>query len=134
MLIMLSLNLTAFSQQTHLNSKGDTVVCLSVDQAKFLLKKVHEVEELKELDSLSNQQLALCDSVFDANEQVIAEQGEIIRNQKEIVELKDYQINKLNEQLEIERKAVKRQKFYKWVAIVVGSGATAFMTFKYATK
>jgi len=123
-----------YSQQTVFTKSGDTLIAFTPAQSKFLLKKVYEVEAFRTLDSLNNLQLGYCDSVFESNDQVIAEQGEIIINQKEIIELKDYQIEKLNEQLEVERKATRRQKFGKWCAIVVGSATTSFMTWKYVTK
>lgn len=134
MSLVLLLNLTAYSQQTVFTKTGDTLIAFTEAQYKFLLKKVYEVNELKEIDSIKTIHIAYCDSVFESNSQVIAEQGEIILNQKEIVELKDYQIGKLNEQLEIERKATRRQKVGKWIAICVGSASTGFMTWKWATK
>ncbi|OQA33118.1 MAG: hypothetical protein BWY54_01001 [Candidatus Dependentiae bacterium ADurb.Bin331] len=131
---MLSMNLTVFSQQTVFTKTGDTLIAFTLEQSKFLLKKVYEVNELKELDSLNRLQLDYCDSVFVSNEQVILDQENIVLNQKEIIELKDYQISKLNEQLEIERKNVRRQKLFKWVAIISGSSLSGFMTWKWATK
>ena len=48
--MLLSLTSIAYSQQTVINSKGDTLVCFSVEQSKFLLKQVYEVAKLNELN------------------------------------------------------------------------------------
>lgn len=143
LLFQLCLNLTAFSQQidstTFVKTKtikigNDTLVLLTVEQTKFLLKKVYEVEELKELNSDCELEVLLYDSTVKSNENVIEFQQEIIKNDNEIIQLKNYEIKKLNDQIETERKQTRKQKFYKWVAITVGAFGTSFMTYKYVTK
>lgn len=143
LLLQLCLSLTASSQEIDSTTfskvktvkiGNDTLVLLTIDQSKFLLKKVYEVEELKELNSICEVQLLLYDSTVQANQNVIEFQQEIHVNDLEIIVLKDYEIQKLKDALEVERKAVKKQKFYKWIAIIVGTAGTTFMTIKYIKK
>ena len=134
LLVQLSVNLTAYSQTTILNKSGDTLICFTVDQAKFLLKQVYEVRKYQEIDSIHRAQHAICDSLNQSCQKIILDQGEIIVNQSEIVKLREYEIKKLNEQLETERKATRKQRRQKYLAIGIGSAGTLFMTYLWLMK
>ncbi len=128
------MTLTTYSQTTVLNKNGDTSVCFSVKQTKFLLKKYYEVEKFRQLDSICEAQRALCDSVVQSKQIVTQKQEIIITNQKEIIDLKQYEIARLTEQLKIEKKNVRKQKTYKWISIGVGTLASGFLGFKLLGK
>lgn len=58
----------------------------------------------------------------------------VIRNKNEIIDLKDYQIGKLEEQIIIEHQNTQTQKIYKWVAIIIGGAVSSFLGFKLLTN
>lgn len=126
---MLSVNLTGYSQTTVLSKTGDTTICFTVPQSKFLLKKVYEVEKFKILDSICNEQLSLCDSIQSHFKIQVMKQDEIISNTNKIIELKEYQIAKLEEVLKEQKKEIKKQRRRKNLAITGGIISTGFFAY-----
>jgi hypothetical protein len=123
-----------YSQKTILNEKGDTTICFSVGQSKYLLKKVYEVDKWKSLDSICEKQIVVSDSIKASLQRSIKTQSTIIKNQDDIIVLKGYEIQKLTDSLADKNKAIRRQKTYKWVAIISGGALSGFLGYKYITK
>jgi hypothetical protein len=117
-----------------LNSAGDTTICISISQSKFLLKKYYEAEKFSNLDSICEHQLALSDSLYNSQKIVIANQSLIIRNDGEIINLKDEEIKTAKESLDKQKKRTRVQKFEKQISIALGTIATLFMTYLWVTK
>lgn len=123
---MLSMSITAYSQKTALSSNGDTTICFSISQAKFLLKKYYEVEKYATLDSICQLQLLYSDSVNNTLTRTIVSQSVIIKNLDDINSLKDIQIQSLTNRLGDEKIATKKQKIGKYIAIGVSVVASGF--------
>jgi hypothetical protein len=119
-------SITAYSQKTVLSSNGDTTICFSVTQAKFLLKKYYEVEKYAKLDSVCQLQLLYNDSLNNTLTGTIVAQSVVIRNLGDINSLKDIQIQSLTNRLGDEKIATKKQKIGKYIAIGVGILASGF--------
>lgn len=134
MLVVLSASSTLFSQTTVLNTKGDTTLCFTVPQAKFLLKEHYRAEECDTLKKICEKQLAYSDSVMKSDKKIQSDQSSIIKNKDGIIALQDYQIDELRKSLSLEQKATRRQKTYKTLAIISGSISTGFMSYLYLTK
>ena len=128
------MTLKANSQTAVLNKNGDTTICFTINQSKFLLKKCYEVDKYAQLDSICEKQLSFNDSVHNSSEIVFQKQSLIIKNQEEEMGLRKYEIDKLNEQIKVEQKNTRKQKAYKWIAIGAGSISTVFITYKWITK
>jgi len=113
---------------------GDTLICNSVEEQAFWVKQYFRVQELEELDSINLAVISYKDSIISNDQEIILKQTIVIENTEEIVEFQGEQINTLNNELTEQKKATRRQKFYKWVAVTIGASATSVMTYLYLTK
>ena len=84
--MLLSLTSIAYSQQTVINSKGDTLICFSVEQSKFLLKQVYEVAKLSELNANCEKRSELQDSLVKFQDTTIVLLEKKVGNLQKIVE------------------------------------------------
>lgn len=125
----LLMNLKSFSQVAKLNNK-DTIICFSVSQSKFLLKEHYRAEKFSILDSLSTIQLMLCDSIKKENNEIKERYKFLLTNKKEEIQLREYQIQKLNEQVKQLNRKVNRQKFYKVGYMVLLGGITTHLAYQ----
>ena len=106
-------------------SKGDTVICFSISQSKFILKKINAFNECDTLLSICNQQVSYCDSIRAENEvyKNTVERYKIINRDindnyvKEIDVLK-YDIEDKNKKIRIEK--VKKTLWIGATALVSG--------------
>jgi len=121
---MLLMTFSAFSQTTILSDNKDTLICFNAAESKFMLKKVYEVDKYKALDSLCETQRGLLDSVIKHKDEIISSKSKIIRNDIEMIDLKDEQIEDGAKRLTKCENEKKAQKLYKWIAIIVGSTTT----------
>ena len=131
--ILSFLTLQAFSQRAVLNN-GDTNICFTVTQSKFLLKEHYRAIEMQKLDSICELKSSFKDSIIRADAKIISDFSMIVKNKDEAIGLKQYEVDKLNTQLKVEQKRVRIQKVYKWDAIVIGTATTSFMTYQYLKK
>ncbi len=124
--LLLLASIQLYSQTTILNKK-DTLVCFSVPQSKYLLKKYHEAATFRQLNSVCERQLFFSDSVVAAEKEIILNQSLIIKNKDEVVSLKDYEITNLKEQLKSQVRKTNTQKVYKVIAITAGLFTAGFL-------
>lgn len=132
-LLTLSASLTAYSQKTILD-KGDTLICFTVKQSKFLLKEHYRAEECDTLKSICEAQSQLKDSVIKSDKKIQNDLSLVIKNKDSEIALQDLVIDDLRKKILLEQKATRRQKFYKWLSITGGCVATGFVGFLYITK
>lgn len=123
-----------YSQSMVLNSQGDTTICISISQSKFLLKKYYEAQKLSNLYSICENQVSLLDSMYNSQKIVIENQSSIIKNDGDVIKLKDEQIKKTTESLNKEKRRTIVQKIEKRMSIALGTIATLFMTCLWITK
>lgn len=110
------MNLKLFSQSTELNSKGDTVICLTVPQTKFLLKQNYKAEEYKSLYFISEKQKLFQDSIIENNKKINDNYLKVISNDTKIIEFKEYENEKLNLTIKNQGKEIRKQKVLKWAS------------------
>ena len=99
-----------------LNDKGDTLVCFTVAQSKYLLKQVYRVAEYDTLLKVCEKQKSLCDTINAKNERIIYNCYSVNDRNDKMLKVKDYQIDKLTESLKASNKEIRKQKVYKWIA------------------
>ncbi len=117
-----------------LTLEGDTLICISLPQSRFLIKEHYRANEQQSLDSLCELQRLYSDSIITVGNKIITDQRSIIKNDSSIIGFKDYQISTAAQMIKNEHRLARRQGFYKWVASIAGSAATTAMTYFYLTK
>ena len=128
------MSLQAFSQQMVLNSKGDTTICFSVPQAKFMLKKYYQVQMLDSLFAICELQRHIGDSIIVNDQRIFDKNQLILNNQYQVIVLKDHEISNLENIITDQKKTIRRQKLYKWLSIIGGGTISSFLGYKYLTK
>ena len=112
------MSLTLYSQNIQLNNRKDTVICFSILQGKFLLQTYYENELNKNLNKLSSNQLAMCDSVKKSLNNIILAQNTIIENRESYIELKDNEVLDLNIQVDKANKKILTLKRLNKITLV----------------
>lgn len=123
-----------FSQTTVLNSDGDTTICFTLPQAKFLLKLNYEVEMLDSLNSICETQREICDSIQVSDLLAFTKYDQLLENKESVIEVKDYEIGKLNQVISEQKKEIRKQKIFKWLGVGGGAVLSGFFAIKYITK
>ena len=123
-----------FSQVAELNKNGDTTICFSVTQAKFLAKEHYRADTYFKSDSICKAQSAEKDLIINMYKKMEIKLQTTISNQVTLIKLKQGELDLLQETLNVRDKQLKRQKFYKYVSIISGAVITNYLGFKYITK
>lgn len=126
MLVILSTSLMTFSQQIILNDKGDTLICFSVNESKFLLKEYYRAKELDEVLKICETEKQISDTIIVRSLVIISDLKQVNANNQQIIKAKDYELEQANISIGIANKNVRKQKVYKWIAIGVGATITGF--------
>lgn len=134
MLLSLSISQTAFTQQRVFIIDGDTLIGNTPEEQAFWVKQYFKVKELEKLDSINLTVIVYKDSVIDSQRQIIDKKDILIENDGEIIDMQKEIIQTLDNELSEQKKAVRRQKFYKWTAIIIGGSGTTVLTYLYLTK
>jgi hypothetical protein len=127
--VLLSLTSIAYSQQTVINSKGDTLICFSVEQSKFLLKQVYEVAKLTELNSNCEIRNTLQDSLIQSQSVTIQLLEKKADNLQKIIIYSDSINTILEEKLSDEQEKTIHQKNMKRVWIGVSSAVSGLFVY-----
>lgn len=134
MLLVSLMSLAGYSQTITLNKAGDTTICFTLSQSKFILKKIYQASEYQKLDSICEQQLSVYQLEILDYKKVQYNQSLIIKNGNELANLKDIKIDILTKQISEEKKKTRIQKFYKVGAMVAGGALSGYLGFKLITK
>lgn len=127
------MSLTLYSQKPVLID-GDTNICFSIAQSKYLLKQVYLVSERDTILRLTETELKICTEkniIFQeqnkAYQKIIDSEKQINQNVLAINKEKDEQIKILN-------KEIAKQKVKTWFSILGGFVSTAFVSYLYIKK
>lgn len=123
-----------FSQVAELNKNGDTTICFSVTQAKFLAKEHYRADAYFKSDSICKAQSNEKDLTITMYKKIETKLQTAISNQVTLLKLKQGEIDLLNESVKSKDKEVKRQKLYKYTSILGGALLSGYLGFKYVTK
>ena len=106
----------------------------SILESKFLLTKVHEVEELKQLNYSLKEQKGECEFINIEQRGQLRNYEEVVKNQNEKMAMMNLQFKSMEDDLKKSESRIKRQKIYKWTLAIVGASSTAFMTYLWISK
>lgn len=127
------MNLTVFSQKTELID-GDTVICFTIPQSKFLLKQVYLVTEKDTLSKILTNELFICkqqNEKYKENinlyEQISVKEIQNTNNNSAILSQKSVEIELLKTQL-------KFQKIKTIFASATGFVTTIFFSYLWIIK
>lgn len=117
MLILLAVNLASFSQTVTCLS-NDTVICFSIPQSKILLTKIAKGNESKELLTNYEGKSTLLSDLVNQHESTISILTRISDNKESIINNKNREIEIYQSEIKGLKKEIKRQKLYKWAAVL----------------
>ena len=127
------MSLTLFSQKPLLID-GDTSLCFSIPQSKYLLKQVYLVKEKDTLLKLTEIELKVCKEKSLIYQQQIKAFEDIIYSQK-VINQNNNAINKQkDDEIKILNKELAKQKVKTWASILGGVVSTAFVSYLYIKK
>lgn len=118
-MVLLS-NSKSFSQKAILNDQNDTVICLSIEQSKFILSELTRLEFVDSLVVLQKSEIVLLNqSISDYRTIDFSQKSQIQLAQKNL-EIQSVQINSLklqNEEMELKlKKEIRKKK----IAVILG--------------
>lgn len=123
-----------FSQTLILNERGDTTICFTIGQSKYLLGEHYKLQECQALLNVCESQLILTDSVTKNQQLNIGGYKNVISNQSILLSSQATEIKTLEGNVEQEQKNVRTQKVYKWITAGCGVAVTILMGYLYLTK
>lgn len=97
------------------NENGDTSICFTIEQSKYLLKQCYVAKEYIELDSLCEQTSNYKDSVIIADEKIIVQTKLLVKDKESIIAIQKDEIGSLKDSLEISNDEIQEQKFKKCI-------------------
>jgi len=111
--------------QTIVNVKGDTLIQMHLSDAKIILADVLDREVLDSIIDVYKQRDSINDSTIQLQVKEIRLLNEKSLNQvaqndnlNKIIELKNAEIAELNKTIVIQKKEIKKQKFYKVLTFI----------------
>jgi hypothetical protein len=139
-ILLLLIPCKAFSQKI-ISNKKDTLIGYTLIQNDFIIKGLKEWKYYKkativcEQQNFNNIEIIRSKNFIIKNDSLnLLDFKKVIKNQNEIIYLKDAEIGAITTKLNTTNTKLKFQKVYKWTAIIVGSVITTFITYKYITK
>ena len=121
-------NLMAYSQKLLLNN-GDTLICFSVNQAKFLAKEHYRADTYFTSDSICREQIFLKDRQVKMYIKIEDKLQGIINNQSNVIKFKDEELNQCKIILNNSQREIKKQKRLKIISIIAGGTINCFLIY-----
>lgn len=123
-----------YSQQLIKTAKGDTLLALSMEQGKYLLKQIYTLKEVNDLFKVSEIERLNCDTIIKLDEIRINDYKKVIANQSIVISLKEAEVQTVKLELKSVNKSLKWQKTYKWCSIIGGCVLSSYLGYKYISK
>lgn len=121
--MVLLMNYQLFSQTTILSDSGDTLICTTLPQSKFLIKSYYKSIELDSLLSISEYQIIKYKNINRDNSLKIKNIESLVVNKNIEIGASQDQIQILENNVNYLNKQVRKHKFQKKL-IIVGSVIT----------
>jgi predicted secreted acid phosphatase len=122
----LLINSKLYSQKAILNDLNDTVICLSINQSKFILSELTRLEYKDSLVNIQQTEINLLNQSIKEYQNIGNMQSNQLQLAQNNLEIQSVQINSLklqNEELELK---IKKETRKKKIAIVLGLLLTGF--------
>lgn len=120
MLMVLLSNSKSFSQKAILNDQNDTVICLSIEQSKFILSELTRLEFVDSLVVLQKSEIVLLNQSISDYRTIDFSQKSQLQLAQNNLEIQSVQINSLklqNEEMELKlKKEIRKKK----IAVILG--------------
>ena len=97
---MLSINSIAYSQKMELDENNDTTICISVDEAKFLLQSYYDLQKTNEYLIICEEKSSYKDSLISSLKTTCFEQDSIIKNESDMLEFRKNESIKLSKRVQ----------------------------------
>lgn len=126
MSMALLINSKLYSQKAILNDLNDTVICLSINQSKFILSELTRLEYKDSLVNIQQTEINLLNQSIKEYQNIGNMQSNQLQLAQNNLEIQSVQINSLklqNEELELK---IKNETRKKKIAIVLGLLLTGF--------
>ena len=126
MSMALLINSKLYSQKAILNDLNDTVICLSINQSKFILSELTRLEYKDSLVNIQQTEINLLNQSIKEYQNIGNMQSNQLQLAQNNLEIQSVQINSLklqNEELELK---IKKETRKKKIAIVLGLLLTGF--------
>jgi hypothetical protein len=118
-MVLLS-NSKLFSQKAILNDQNDTVICLSIEQSKFILSELTRLEFVDSLVVLQKSEIVLLNQSISDYRTIDFSQKSQLQLAQNNIDIQSVQINSLklqNEEMELKlKKEIRKKK----IAIILG--------------
>lgn len=118
-MVLLS-NSKSFSQKAILNDQNDTVICLSIEQSKFILSELTRLEFVDSLVVLQKSEIVLLNQSINDYRTIDFSQKSQLQLAQNNLEIQSVQINSLklqNEEMELKlKKEIRKKK----IAVILG--------------
>ena len=134
LLVVLLLSSIASSQVLTLNSKGDTTICFTIAQGKFLAREHARANQFAELDSICRSISAKKDLQIKMFEKIDQKSQIVINNQNSIIKFKDEELKNAQIAIKNANREAKKQKKHKVLALVAGALISGYLGFLHITK
>jgi len=134
LLVILLLSSTVFSQVLTLNSKGDTTICFTIAQGKFLAREHARANQYAELDSICRSISAKKDLQIKMFEKIDQKSQIVINNQNSIIKFKDEELKNAQIAIKNANREAKKQKKHKVLALVAGALISGYLGFIHISK
>jgi hypothetical protein len=105
---------------------NDTLITFKVDQAKKLAVFNEERKKLITVNGILEKQSILKDSVIQQQKEVITTYINVEKAQQVIIDEKNKQLELTNSENKLLHKEIKKQKRYKWTAVISGITVNIF--------
>ena len=110
--------------KTTVNDKGDTLVIMNLEDAKFILSDLLQYEVTDSLlniyverDSLNTEKIILKDDIIEKLNLQNSNCKEIVTNLEEIISNKDSEIVLKDDTIKQQKKEIRKQKFLKFLGL-----------------
>ena len=123
-----------YSQKTVLSNTGDTLVCFTQPQSKFLLKEYYKKELSDSLLSICETQTDLYKVIVQSKDKIIDNQQLIIANDKQIIANQEAQKEELDATNKSLKKQLRKSRFKTFLVGAAGLAATTIVTVLYVQK
>jgi negative regulator of replication initiation len=133
LILVSSWNSTAFSQKaTFVN--GDTLICFTQNQSKFILEQIYRMEELDTLLKIQIAETQILNSQVEILKENLTLSNEKIQNTEQIISNNQALLNQAEKEIKILNRRLRFQKVRTYIFTGVAVATSSIFLYLYVTK
>jgi hypothetical protein len=134
--LVLALSLIVFRgfSQKAIENNGDTLICFTPEECKFILKELNRKEYLDSVNTYNLQIIGEYKSVVSELKTMLVTKDEQVGLKQSEIDILNNVVDEKNNIINSQTKEIKRQKRQKIIAICLGSVSTFAATCLYIIK